>query len=1301
MKILITISFLIASLFSFGQGGQTVVQIPAIPNHGAYNTRSCILKLPNDYATTSNRLPLMIFLHGLGETSTNPSWAYNVQQTGGPAYWIANGNPSGMSSFINPKDNLTYKYIFLTPMGSPSNFPEWNTNGQDLSVMIKYMIDNYRADSTRIYLTGLSQGGAGATYYVTHAAGGVPRYKIAAYIPMEHATSSATTQSMGNTIVADSTRAWGFGDDLCSDGVCDIHGIKTKELIDKVNIAKAGFGRFTRYNGGHCCWGNYYNPSYKETINGRSMNIYEWALQFQQATGNPTPPSNQAPVVNAGSNQTITFPAAVTLNGTGSYDPDGSITSYLWTKASGPAGGTITTPTGSTTTVTGLPVGTHVFNLVVKDNFSPQAQATGTVIVTVTAAGITGTKIYLENTQGYSAAAKGVFFLGDRETYQPGDTIVARSSLLWSYITLKNVYGTAEKPIVLINEGGQTVSTTVGTGSGRNIGGIFIENCRHIKVTGSGSADTYGFYCTTVIDPGDPDRNGVGFSALGRSSDLEFERIYVYKKTYGAWAKQDASCIDSLKYPNFRMNNISIHDCKFFNIGQDVMYLGATHPYNPASLQKPISCVRPCSTCEDGDTTITEFPIPMRLSNIHIYNNILDSAMRTGIQLSGADSGYNEINNNTITRMGFERNQQQGTGISIGGGAYADVHDNSIRQTFINGIFVLGVGLNKVYNNYVDSSGFLGSIKNDTSVCKLPNGKPCSVPFPIMVRARPATPPDSLGFWVYNNQVGRGLTTDSVQIVIQGDFASLYKKTGNKVCGNTKIWNGAAAGVNVNTGISYTIPSPCPGAAINICPSVYAGNDQTITLPSNTTGISASATDQDGTISTYVWTKFSGPSGGTISAPSSATTAITALAQGTYVYEVTATDNSGCGITDRIQIIVNPSVANQLPTAEAGVNQSITLPTSSTTLNGSGQDGDGTISTYLWTKLAGSPAGGTIVSSGSASTSITDLQEGTYQFQLQVTDNSAGTGTDVVNVVVNPAVPDPNQSPTATISNDDISIQLPINFISLVGTGTDNDGTIASYAWTKIAGGAATIVQPTNDSTDITGLEAGTYQFKLTVTDDDGATGISTISVTVQPANLAPSVTVPSDTALSYLPTSSRTLVGSATDADGTIASYLWTQISGPVTATIGSPTAATTLVSVMTTIGIYIFRLSATDNQGGVGSSDVVIAVNANIEPIARVGGPYFVQLTTSSIVISATGSSDIDGSIVSYSWIKRSGPSGGNIASSTSASTNITDLIKGNYEFEVTITDDGGATHSAIATIRVTEAGLIRIGKRNVRIN
>ena len=55
-----------------------------------------------------------------------------------------------------------------------------------------------------------------------------------------------------------------------------------------------------------------------------------------KVTDKYVPPPNQPPVANAGQNQTVNSGESVTLDGSGSRDPDGSITSYSWTQTAGP-----------------------------------------------------------------------------------------------------------------------------------------------------------------------------------------------------------------------------------------------------------------------------------------------------------------------------------------------------------------------------------------------------------------------------------------------------------------------------------------------------------------------------------------------------------------------------------------------------------------------------------------------------------------------------------------------------------------------------------------------------------------------------------------------------------------------------------------------------------------------------------------------------------------------------------------------------------------------------------------------------
>src|SRR5579862_4347349 len=85
-------------------------------------------------------------------------------------------------------------------------------------------------------------------------------------------------------------------------------------------------------------------------------------------------------------------------------------------------------------------------------------------------------------------------------------------------------------------------------------------------------------------------------------------------------------------------------------------------------------------------------------------------------------------------------------------------------------------------------------------------------------------------------------------------------------------------------------------------PTVNAGGNQTITLPTNTVSLVGTTTDVSGTVTSTTWTQVSGPNTATISSASSLTTAVKNLAAGSYVFQLSATDNNGLTSTSTVTI---------------------------------------------------------------------------------------------------------------------------------------------------------------------------------------------------------------------------------------------------------------------------------------------------------------------------------------------------------------------------------------------------------------
>ena len=216
--------------------------------------------------------------------------------------------------------------------------------------------------------------------------------------------------------------------------------------------------------------------------------------------------------------------------------------------------------------------------------------------------------------------------------------------------------------------------------------GIKLVDAQHVKITGRGVNDSLSSYPNGTekfrINIKGVDQiagkkgfgaGGIAIEIIGRSAHIEVDMVRAERKGYGVQAKQDQVCDTMYNYPNWVMNDIHIHHSYFKNILQDVLYLGNTDPLGTRK-----------TPCANGDN----FYKPIRLSNFNIHHNRILLAGRTGIQLGGAETGRNEIHHNFVSDCGYEFNQQQGTGISIGGmSRNVHVYDNIIKRTFLFGIF--------------------------------------------------------------------------------------------------------------------------------------------------------------------------------------------------------------------------------------------------------------------------------------------------------------------------------------------------------------------------------------------------------------------------------------------------------------------------------------------------------------------------------------------------------------------------------------------------------------------------------------
>ena len=197
-------------------------------------------------------------------------------------------------------------------------------------------------------------------------------------------------------------------------------------------------------------------------------------------------------------------------------------------------------------------------------------------------------------------------------------------------------------------------------------------------------------------------------------------------------------------------------------------------------------------------------------------------------------------------------------------------------------------------------------------------------------------------------------------------------------------------------------------AAPNTAPVADAGPDQTV--DSEQAGVSldgSGSTDPDGDPITYSWTQTSGPAV-SLSGADTATPSFDApVGPATLEFELTVDDGEA---SDTDTVVVNVDAApNTAPVADAGPDQTVDSEQAGVSLDGSGStDPDGDPITYSWTQTSG-PA--VSLSGADTATPSFDAPVGpaTLEFELTVDDGEA-SDTDTVVVNVDAA---PNTAPVA------------------------------------------------------------------------------------------------------------------------------------------------------------------------------------------------------------------------------------------------------------------------------------------------
>jgi RHS repeat-associated protein len=483
----------------------------------------------------------------------------------------------------------------------------------------------------------------------------------------------------------------------------------------------------------------------------------------------------------------------------------------------------------------------------------------------------------------------------------------------------------------------------------------------------------------------------------------------------------------------------------------------------------------------------------------------------------------------------------------------------------------------------------------------------------------------------------------------------------------------------------------------NTAPTVYAGPNQTVSLPNATVtlnGMIVNVGVPTNAAVTTAWSEVSGPAAVTFSSPTSLSTQVTFTTAGTYCLQLSGT-NTGLTGTSDLTVTVYPAAQNQPPVVSAGPNQTGTAG-NYIYLAGSASDPAGKSFTVAWSELSG-PAAVTFTNQTNPVTYVVAPVAGTYVLQLSATDTQPLTSTATVTVTVLPPV----QAPTVFAGTYQ-TITLPSNSVTLNGTATAGYPNVLSLSWTELSGPAAvTFASPDQAVTQVTVPVAGTYQLQLTAS-NGVLTSFSSTYVTVNPADQAPQITLNPTSLTISLSNPTATLSANVLISPGGTPSFSWTQIGGtggPVV--FSSPTSLTTDAT-FPTEGTYYIQLAVGD---GTLTSTAQLTVNVTppipAPPVVALLTPQNAQTITAPITVIGTvtsagqvvgGPSSVGGpgsgwvldcslntqdGASTQNWIVLASVSYSFAGSNASLGTlDPTVLLNGTYTLRLTATDNYGQT-------------------------
>ncbi|WP_233268490.1 DUF5018 domain-containing protein [Cellulophaga sp. L1A9] len=583
-------------------------------------------------------------------------------------------------------------------------------------------------------------------------------------------------------------------------------------------------------------------------------------------------------------------------------------------------------------------------------------------------------------------------------------------------------------------------------------------------------------------------------------------------------------------------------------------------------------------------------------------------------------------------------------------------------------------------------NGVVGTISGTTIDVVLPEGTDVTALTPEIIHTGASITPESETSQDFTNPVIYTVTAQDQTIQ---EYTVTLTVEGNEAKDITDFAIDGVDGIITGTNISVTLPA---GTDVTVLSSTVTHTGASVNPTSGvaqdfTSPVEYTVTAADGTTKVYTVTVSLAPalsSDNNITSFSidgvagviSGTTITVTLPAGTDVSSLTPaiihngnTINPNTGV---VQDFTNPIIytvtAANLDTQEYTVT--VIMPSLSDTKD---------ITSFSIDGVAGVISGTTITVTLPAGTDVSSLTPAIIH-----NGNTINPNTGVVQDFTNPIIYTvtaanlDTQEYTVTVIMPSLSDTKDITSFSIDGVAGVISGTTITVtlpAGTDVSSLTPAIIHTGNTVNPDTGIAQDfTNPVEYIVTAADTTT--KTYTVTAIP-NIPPTVSA------TFLDKFSKlNLIGTASDSDGTIESYLWEFVSSSTVADwdLFDATQASTEILMITT-GTFFFKLTVTDNDGATASDIVKFTISSDSDPDPDPDPDPITSFNRSTGILTAPG-----GTLITITLRSRGDQGKGSANISVNNATVVSNVYNTNSNENFDLTDVGNITMPGSGSVALT---------------